>query len=53
MREIVIILCAVMPLDADTVAAIPCAVVRQYEGPVATIDVDADDAIVTTGEVVS
>ena len=52
MREIVVILCAVAPVSADTVEAEPCAFVRQYEGPAHTIAIPSE-IIETTGEDVS
>lgn len=42
MREIVIILCAAIPVDADTTAAIPFAAVSVYEGPAATVDAEPE-----------
>jgi hypothetical protein len=51
MREVIVILCVAIAVDADTTQAVPCGVVRTFEGPGRTIDVP--EIVDTTGEDVS
>lgn len=44
MSPIIVILCVVIPVDADTTQAIPCGIVRVHEGPAATVDTDVEPA---------
>ena len=54
MREIIVILCVAVAVDTETTQAIPCGVVRVYEGPSATVDADGEpEAIDAAFEVLS